>query len=132
MVPSRLALLSVTCLIAAACGSAASRRTLEFSPERGLYTLPMCASAADAGGRDCEQTLHTHCGIVSILVSGERWRASPPLYNEARTGPPPGWADPFETGRFQRLAPDEATFVSASGKLAHFVRAGSWQPPACD
>ena len=77
--------------------------------------------------------LHTHCGVVSALVHGKRWMATPPLFNAERTGAPEGWANPFTAGTFRRLSRTKAEFVSDTGHTARFALApAGWNPPDCD
>ena len=129
-----LGALALASLLLAACGGRASR-VGDFSPQGEAVG---CVYGAElplqpAPGERCRDALlHTHCGVVSLVVEGERWRAEPPLYNTDRTGPPPGWDDPFQLGQFKRLSQGRGVFVASNGKLASLVPAGSWQPPACD
>ena len=89
--------------------------------------------ATDACGEAVAFVLHSHCGGVSALVDGERWMATPPLFNASRTGPPAGWGNPVTEGAFRRLSANRAEFVSKTGQVARFERAPpGWDPPDCD
>lgn len=66
--------------------------------------------------------VYTHCGVESLRVDGRWWHAKPPLYDDHRTGPPAGWADPYQEGTLTLESPDLAVF-EALGQRVIFVPA---------
>lgn len=62
----------------------------------------------------------SHCGVVSVTVSGHLWLADPPLGDH---NPPPGWDENETPGMFVIVSPGRAEFYGDSGQRATFRRA---------
>ena len=88
------------------------------------------ASTEQAAPKEPNSTplsLYTHCGVENIRIKGHWWHASPPLYNEAKNGPPTGWGDPHQAGTLTMESPDRAVF-EAKGQRVVFVPAPDDEP----
>lgn len=110
MLLARNVTLLVTALMLTGCGSTAP--TPEASVEESNST-PF--------------SVYTHCGVESVRIDGRWWHAKPPLYNDERTGPPPGWSDPHQEGTLTVESADRAVF-EARGQRVVFVPAPDNQP----
>jgi hypothetical protein len=82
-------------------------------------------ATGSAGGEPFE--VYTHCGVESARIQGRWWHAEPPLYNEARSGPPAGWGDPHQKGTL-RVESDARAVFEAKGQQVVFVPAPDNQP----
>lgn len=72
-------------------------------------------------------SVYTHCGVENVRIDGRWWHAKPPLYNQERTGPPPGWGDPHQEGTLTMESADRAVF-EALGQQVIFVPAPNNEP----
>lgn len=72
-------------------------------------------------------SVYTHCGVESVRIDGRWWHASPPLYNQERSGPPAGWGDPYQEGTLTMESADRAVF-EALGQRVVFVPAPDDEP----
>jgi hypothetical protein len=62
----------------------------------------------------------SHCGVLSVTVSGRLWLADPPLGGH---DPPPGWDENETAGRFVARAHGRGEFLGDDGQRAIFRRA---------
>lgn len=73
-----------------------TRRTSNVAVLIAAVLATGCGSAASTQQAHDEQpsstsfSVYTHCGVENVRIDGRWWHASPPLYNEERSGPP-GW-----------------------------------------
>ena len=92
-----------------------------------------CGSAASTGPASIDEpssapfSVYTHCGVESVRINGHWWHADPPLYNREGSGPPVGWADPYQEGALTMESADRAVFV-ARGQSIVFVPAPNDEP----
>lgn len=77
---------------------------------------------SDEDGRN-RHTLYTHCGVLSTMVDGRLWLATPPLGDDSGN-PPEGWDENETSGWFEETSLTTATFTSDSGQVAKFRLAG--------
>src|SRR4051794_5672979 len=56
--------------------------------------------------------VYSNCGVESARINGHWWHADPPLYNDAHTGPPDGWDNPYQEGRLTVESSDRAVFTA--------------------
>ena len=108
--PPRTVVVLVAAMLTAGCGSTVSTRA---APDSETTSTPV--------------SVYTHCGVENIRIDGRWWHAKPPLYNEARTGPPAGWSDPHQEGTLTMESPDRAVF-EALGQRVVFVPAPDNEP----
>jgi hypothetical protein len=117
-------------MLAAGCTSSGS---LESAPTETPSSITSSDNApsntpstsVSASGKPFD--LYTHCGVENTRIRGVWWHANPALYNRWRTGPPPGWGDPYQVGTLTMLSDDRAVF-EALGQQVVFVPAPDNQP----
>jgi hypothetical protein len=97
-------------------------------PTLAEYQKPPYATGVVVG-ESYRYVLHTHCGIVQTQITGTLWEADPPQVVEGAS-PPPGWNNPFASGKLRLLSEDRAEFVDGDSR-ATFRRASA-TPHECD
>ena len=87
------------------------------------------ASSTLTPGDGRKVTVPTHCGVLSAIVDGQLWLASPPLGDH---NPPSGWDENEVTGTFTKTGKGTATFHGQNGEVASFRlgEAGETDPNA--
>lgn len=107
-------------LLTGSCGSGA---VTDGSPVEKSSSVPSTVHTRSG----VPFTAFTHCGVESIRIDGRWWHAKPPLYNQARNGPPEDWGDPQQDGVLTVESADRAVFV-ALGQQVVFVPAPDNEP----
>ena len=82
-----------------------------------------CGSAASPEQTSTDEpsstpfSVYTHCGVENVRIDGRWWHASPPLYDEAGSGPPAEWGDPYQEGALTRESSDRAVFEALGQRV---------------
>ena len=79
---------------------------------------PPCGRGV-AIGMPYAYTLYTHCGVRRAYLDGRRWIADP-LLSDGNLNPPPGWANPFDTGTIVLVRDGLARYSNDAGLVAEF------------
>lgn len=111
------------------------------SPESAFDASAEAGAAAASGGLGVPSPVevgvaypfdvYTRCGVLGADVGGIWFAADPPLVEES--GPPPGWADPYQRGTLTLESADVAVFRDDAGhELRLRAAPDSARPPGCD
>jgi hypothetical protein len=97
------------------------------SPTPVTTTGSMPSSSSPVAGS--QVAIHTHCGVLSVIIDGDLWLADPPLGDH---NPPAGWGENQTLGSFNKKGSGRAVFVGVGGQRAEFRRApaGATDPGA--
>ena len=98
-----------------------------------VLALAACTSTSDPSGTPPNTSatavsLSTHCGIDDVEVAGRWYERTGGLLDDGQGNPPPGWANPTQTGAFV-TAGELLVFTDDAGHRETFrLRPGATGP----
>jgi hypothetical protein len=85
--------------------------------------LTGCSTSDSPSGRattpQAEFRLTTHCGVDDLQLDGEWYERVGGKLDDGTGNPPPGWTDPFQVGRIDRVG-DQVVFTDSAGHRETF------------
>lgn len=94
----------------------------EAAPTPAASSATPAEPTSRPANRGVRVAVPSHCGVLSLTVSGHLWLADPPLGDH---NPPPGWDENETPGFFLRTGPGRAVLETDGGQSASFRLAPS-------